>query len=203
MAGDVGPIGLLDAIPSVNMIDGLGTATQHHAIHNLAYARPQAGYNAIIMDPQPGDIGLAVVCDRDISSVKNTAAQANPGSRRRFDLADGVYLFTVVSKKTPTQYVRFVQDGDGNPNGIEVVDALGNSIKTSPDGINWLDKFSNTIVSDTNGVTINGIKFDRSQKITNISEATSQSGVTLTQHHHTQGEDSHGDTEQPTNPPTG
>lgn len=57
-----------------------------------------------------GDIGIAVVASRDISSAKATKAAAAPGSRRRFDLADSLYIGGVLND-APTQYVRFSAAG--------------------------------------------------------------------------------------------
>jgi hypothetical protein len=107
--GDLSPVGFVDVQPLVNMLDGAGTATPHGTIFNLPYTRLQGGANAIILDPEVGDIGWAAIADRDISSVKSTRAQANPGSFRRFDLADGVYIGGILNG-VPTQYVRFASD---------------------------------------------------------------------------------------------
>lgn len=69
------------------------------------------GSYGVIIDPQPGDIGVAVFASRDISNVKSTQAQAVPGSGRRFDYSDGIYLGTVLSAAAPTQYLQFNSDG--------------------------------------------------------------------------------------------
>lgn len=202
-ADEVSPVGFCDVLPIVNMLDGLGTSYKHGNVFGLCYFRMQGGPNAVIMDPKKGDIGIAVISDRDISTVKKTKKQANPGSRRRFALSDGIYLGGVLNG-TPTQYVRFLTDPDsGDGIGVELVDALGNFIKTSDTGINVTDKNSNTIVTDTDGITINGVLFDRDQNITKVQEITNVDGHTLTQHTHTQGADSHGDTEVATNTPVG
>lgn len=175
----VGPVGFCDVLPIVNMLDGLGTAYKHSNVFGLCYFRLQGGPNAVIMDPKIGDIGIAVISDRDISTVKKTKKQGNPGSRRRFSLSDGIYLGGVLNG-APTQYVRFLTDPDtGAGNGVEVVDALGNSIKTSTAGINWTDKNSNTIVSNSDGITINGILFDQSQNVSGMQDLTADGGVSL------------------------
>ena len=57
-----------------------------------------------LIDPTQGDIGLAIFADRDISSVRANRAQANPGSYRRFDMADGVYIGGILNGM-PTQTV--------------------------------------------------------------------------------------------------
>ncbi len=170
---EVGLIGFVDALPLVNLVDGTFNSFPHGTLHNLSYARVSGGPNAIICDPQVGDIGVAVIADRDISVVKKTKKQAAPGSGRRFALADGVYLFPVLSKTAPTQYVRFVVDQDGVGQGLEAVDALGNSIKTSTTGMTLTDKNSNTIVMDTDGIKINGVLFDRSQNVSAVKQFTS------------------------------
>ena len=109
--GALAPIGQLDATPLVNMIDGANNASAHGPVRSLCYFRLQAGKKAVIMDPKAGDIGLAVICDRDIQAVKTNLKASQPASRRRFDLADGVYLGTVLSKDTPTSYLQFADDG--------------------------------------------------------------------------------------------
>lgn len=109
-AGGVAPVGFVDAVPLVNQINGVGQATPHATIFNLPYTRLQGGENAVIIDPQIGDIGWAAIADRDISAVKSTKDTANPGSFRRFDLADGVYIGGVLNG-TPTQYLQFSSAG--------------------------------------------------------------------------------------------
>ena len=109
-AGGISPVGFVDVLPLVNQIDGNGNATPHGIIHHLPYVRIQGGTNAVILDPIVGDIGIAVFADRDISSVKATKAQANPGSRRQNDMADGVY-FGGILNAVPKQYVAFAAGG--------------------------------------------------------------------------------------------
>lgn len=104
--GGVSAVGFVDVMPLVNQVDGLGNSTQQGIVFGLPYFRLQGGTNAVIMDPQVGDIGLAVVADRDISAVKATKAQANPGSKRQMDLADGVYVGGILNG-VPEQYIRF------------------------------------------------------------------------------------------------
>ena len=78
----------------------------------MPYHRPQNGTNGIIMDPKAGDIGVIVCASRDISSVKANKGDASaPGSFRRHDLADALYVGTVIAKDAPEQYVQFTDDG--------------------------------------------------------------------------------------------
>lgn len=109
-AGDLSPVGFVDVQPLVNQLDGFDNAVDHGVIHNLPYSRLQGGTDAVILDPKVGDIGMAGFCDRDISSVKVSKAQANPGSKRKFDMADGLYIGGFLNG-TPQQYVRFFSGG--------------------------------------------------------------------------------------------
>lgn len=108
--GGVALSGTVDVQPLVNQLDGQGNAVPHGVVNDLPYMRAQGGANAIILDPQPGDIGIAIFCDRDCSSVVAARDVANPGSLRRSDMADGVYLGGLLNG-APTQYVMFGQTG--------------------------------------------------------------------------------------------
>lgn len=109
-SGGVSPVGFVDVQPLVNQVDGNGNATPHGVLHHLPYFRLQGGADAVILDPKAGDIGFAVFACRDISSVKATRAQANPGSNRSFDMADGVYIGGILNG-TPAQYLQFTAEG--------------------------------------------------------------------------------------------
>lgn len=111
-SGEGKSVGFVSAQPMVHQIDGAGTTQPHGNIPSLAYFRLQGGANAVIIDPVVGDIGVAVFCDRDISVVRKTQAPAQPGSFRRFDWADGVYLGGLLNA-IPTQYVEFLPGSDG------------------------------------------------------------------------------------------
>jgi hypothetical protein len=108
--GGVSPVGFVDILPLVNQIDGAGNAMRHDVIYKCPYLRVQGGTNAVILDPVVGDIGIAVFSDRDISSVIANKGQANPGSQRRFDMSDALYVGGVLNG-TPTQYVQFSSAG--------------------------------------------------------------------------------------------
>jgi hypothetical protein len=106
--------GTVDVTPLVNQLLGDGSTMAHTVIHGLPYFRVQGGVNAVICDPHVGDVGFCVFADRDISGVKKARKAADAGSRRRFDMADGLY-FGAWSATAPTSYV-LVDD-----NGIEVM----------------------------------------------------------------------------------
>lgn len=107
--GEVGPIGRVSVLPLVDMVDGVGQTVKHANVHNLPFVRIQGGGKAVIMDPKADDIGLVVFADRDISAAKSSKKQSPPGSSRRYNMADGIYVSSVVADK-PTCYIRFTDD---------------------------------------------------------------------------------------------
>lgn len=184
--GAVAPSGYVDVTPLVNDIDGEGNPTQHGVVHNLPYIRLQGALSAVICDPQEGDIGVAVFCDRDVSSVKKNVAlddpRSNPGSRRRNSMSDGVYVGLVLGK-TPNQYITFQQGGitvlDVNGNtvvlskaGVTINDDNGNTVVLSKSGIVLTDDNKNTVTMDSSGI----VAKDLSKNVFSMSPA----GVTAT-----------------------
>lgn len=119
--GGVAPVGFVDVLPMANQLDSSGNPTSHDTVHNIPYFRLQGGTNAIIIDPVAGDIGLAVFCNRDISTVKRTKAVANPASRRTFDWADGLYFGSFLGA-APTQDIQFNASGItiSSPNAVTI-----------------------------------------------------------------------------------
>ena len=109
-SGGVSPIGYVNVQPLVSGMDGNKNLMPHGTIYNVPYMRIQGGSNGIILDPVVGDIGIATVCDRDISTVKNAKTVSAPGSTRKNDMSDMVYLMTIIGS-APTQYVQFNSSG--------------------------------------------------------------------------------------------
>lgn len=149
--------GTVDVMPLVNQIDGQGNSTPHGVVYGIPWFRYQAGTTAIICDPVVGDVGYVVVSDRDISSVKSTGKQANPGSRRTFDLSDGVYVGGLFGK-APTNYIYLNPQG-----GFTLQDQFGNQFVSSSSG--WLLKGNlkvqgtleaTQIQTDDNGLAVTG-----------------------------------------------
>jgi hypothetical protein len=119
-------VGYVDVLPLVNQLDGDGNATKHETVFRLSYYRYQGGPFAIIADPKVDDIGKMVIADRDTSSVRATNGQANPGSRRKFDMADGTF-FGNPQGGVPTHYIAY----DGN--NINIVVPSGKKIVITGD----------------------------------------------------------------------
>jgi hypothetical protein len=117
--GGVEAVGRVNVQPLVQMIDGIQKTTDHATVNNLPYVRMVGGTSAVIIDPVVGDIGIVVSADRDVSGVKKNKKLSPPGSQRRYNISDGIFIGACLTEK-PTSYVRFV---DG-----------GKKIEISPDG---------------------------------------------------------------------
>lgn len=109
-SGGVSPVGFVDVVPMVHQVDAQGVPTVHTTIFNVPYMRMQGGANAIIIDPQVGDIGIACFASRDLSKVKNTKQPNPPGSLRGYSFSDALYVGGMLNG-TPTQFVRFSASG--------------------------------------------------------------------------------------------
>lgn len=109
-AGGVSPVGFVSVRILVDEITGNDMAIPHDDIVNVPYMRLQGGSNAVIIDPEVGDIGMACFCSRDISSVKNARKNAPPGSRRMYDFSDCMYVGGFLNA-APTQYIQFTAGG--------------------------------------------------------------------------------------------
>lgn len=117
------PVGQVDIRVLVDMVDGRGNTVQHGTINNVPYFRLQGGVNALIVDPAPGDIGMACFCSRDISAVKSAKKQAPPGSWRTHDFSDALYLGGFLNG-TPTSYIQITENGIlvHNSSGVKLGD---------------------------------------------------------------------------------
>lgn len=133
--GGVGSPPTVDVQPMVNQQDVLNNQTPHGIVYGLPCFRLQGGLGAVILDPVVGDIGDAIICDRDISGVKASRQVSPAGSHRQNSWADGCYFGSLLGG-TPTQYVQIA------PNTVNIVStgtislsAGGHSITISAAGV--------------------------------------------------------------------
>lgn len=106
----VNPVGFVSIEILVDEVTGNDMTIPHGEIANVPYVRLQGGSNAVIIDPEVGDIGMAMFCSRDISAVKNARQSAPPGSRRMYSFSDCAYMGGVLNG-APTQYIQFTAGG--------------------------------------------------------------------------------------------
>jgi len=128
-AGSPPAAGTMSVQPLVSQLDGQGFPVPHGVVNGIKYFRIQGGQWAVICDPAVGDVGYVICADRDSSLVaKNGGGQQNPGSRRKYNIADGVYVGGVLNA-VPTAYIWLKTDGT-----FQMVDGKGNMLETSSSG---------------------------------------------------------------------
>lgn len=96
--------------PMVAQVNGAGQTVAQPQITGVPFLRLQGGTNAVIIDPAIGDIGICLFASRDISAVKRTQAAAGPGSLRRHNLSDALYVGGLLNG-VPVQFISFLADG--------------------------------------------------------------------------------------------
>jgi hypothetical protein len=101
----------VDVLPLVTQISGKGEAVQPTTLYHLPYMRYHAGNAAVILDPVPGDIGLAVFATKDCSNVKpGTSEPVQPASFRGNTMANGFYVGGFLNQQ-PTTFIELSQNG--------------------------------------------------------------------------------------------
>lgn len=110
-AGDGSGALYVDATPLVCQTNADGNAIDSVSIPRLPYFRLQHGTAAIIVDPKPGDVGLAVFAQQDVSKLTGGNTPVGPGSFRCFDMSDGFYIGGFWGQ-TPTTFIRVEDTGD-------------------------------------------------------------------------------------------
>lgn len=148
-------VGFLSAIPLICSyqagVGGTKKRLEPTIIPKMPYFRLQGGLAAVVNDPQPGDIGIAIFAQQDISRLfgletsgeggdegggsdlppepgvqedDGTQQPVLPGSFRTFDMSDGVYIGGILNK-APVAWIEFKQQGEGTPaEGEEEADPL-------------------------------------------------------------------------------
>lgn len=117
----VNPVGFVDVLVLISQVTGDDMTVDNLEIPNVPYMRLQGGTNAVIIDPEVGDIGIGSFCSRDITAVKNARQAAPPGSRRAYNFSDCMYTGGFLNK-VPTQYIQFTAGGIlvHSPNQVKI-----------------------------------------------------------------------------------
>lgn len=91
--GDDAAAGYVQCLPLVMPRDPQNQSIQTVSIPKLPFFRLHAGRAAIVCDPVPGDVGLAIFAQQDCSLVKKGTNTPQPaGTFRCFDMSDGFYF---------------------------------------------------------------------------------------------------------------
>lgn len=108
--GATGPVGYLSATDLIQQVDGNNDGIANVPMEGIPYFRLQGGGNAIVMDPKPGDLGLAAFARRNISVIKQNKQEGPPPDLRTHDPSDGLYLGGLLNG-APTQWIHFLDSG--------------------------------------------------------------------------------------------
>jgi hypothetical protein len=100
-----GAAGYVSATPLVKQRGADGKSLDPVSLPQLPYFRLQCGTAAVVLDPQPGDIGLAICSQQDSSNVQaGTSSPVQAGSFRCFDMSDSFYVGGFMNQ-TPETYI--------------------------------------------------------------------------------------------------
>lgn len=109
--GHDGPPGFVNVLPLVSQIDAYNNIIESVKLFRLPYYRYQAGAAAIVVDPKPGDIGIAVYMKRDSSDISVEQTEPiKPNTFRSFDQSDGFYIGGFYNK-APSVFIELDDDG--------------------------------------------------------------------------------------------
>lgn len=103
--------GYVDVLPLIESYDGFDNAIPSQTIFQVPYSRIQGGAAALIIDPVPGDIGLAVFSQQDITNLN--AIPQKPLSKRCFSMADALYIGGFLNRQ-PSIFLELKQDNTAN-----------------------------------------------------------------------------------------
>lgn len=182
-----GPVGFVDVLPLVQQVDGEGNGVAPSTLYNVPFVRMQGGKNAVIVNPQAGDVGLAVFCQRDIAGVKTgrgASGPVNPGSYRSLDMADGVYIGGLLNA-APERYV-WVDDAGVTIEGVAQITMHGmETVITAERGVTInADVLINGSLTWTGTAQGNGQAAKFSGGLTNNGGTVQSNGIVLDTHVH-------------------
>lgn len=94
----------------INMLDAQGNPLAYPIIHDVPIIQIVGGNAGIIIEYVVNDIVAVGFSQRDISTIKSTWATGNPGSYRKFSLADAI-IIGKLSNELPTVHVKITAAG--------------------------------------------------------------------------------------------
>ena len=103
-------VGFVDIQLMIEQTNGQKKGNETAIICNVPYVRIQGGTNAVIIDPEINDLGVAIFAGRDITNFKEARRQTPPATWRKFSISDAIYIGGIRNQK-PVQYIHFRNDG--------------------------------------------------------------------------------------------
>lgn len=142
----------VSATPLIAQTDADGNLLPPVSIPKLPYFRLQHGTAAVICDPVPGDVGLAIFSQQDVSNLSGGTEPVVPGSFRCFDMSDGFYVGGFWGQ-TPNTFVHLEEAGQITITGPNVVVVNATNVQTNCETSEVNASSSATIQSPTTHVT--------------------------------------------------
>lgn len=188
LPGDEKAAGYVRALPLVMFRDPENNSIPNSVIPRLPFFRYYAGRAAIVCDPVPGDIGLAVFAQQDSSLVNAKTTEPQPaGSFRNYDMSDGFYIGGFYKGAGDTNII-FDQQGNITINApsAQTINTEAATVNCKTSTINATEKmtvnspeteFTGNVTIDQ-GLTIVG------DTVSNSGDVTA-SGISLRSHTHT------------------
>ena len=102
-------VGFVDIQLMIEQTNGQKKGNETAIICNVPYIRIQGGTNAVIIDPEINDLGVAIFASRDITNFKEARRQTPPATWRKFSISDAIYIGGIRNQK-PVQYIHFRND---------------------------------------------------------------------------------------------
>lgn len=103
-------VGFVDIQLMIEQTNGQKKGNETAIVCNVPYIRIQGGTNAVIIDPEINDLGVAIFASRDITNFKEARRQTPPATWRKFSISDAIYIGGIRNQK-PVQYIHFRNDG--------------------------------------------------------------------------------------------
>lgn len=118
-------------VPVVKNANANNEAIEESPIYGVRYFEWQYGSNGIIGTPAAGDIGMAIVCRKDISQAESGLV----ASFREYCLSDSIYVGGIFGlNPAPTQFIEFKSGGiDITTPGDITVNAKNATLKVDKD----------------------------------------------------------------------
>lgn len=181
--------------PLIAIIGKDGSVLQREIIEGLTVYQAGAGDIVMSFPVKVGDIGWIDASDRDISLFLQSYGETTPPTRRKHSFSDARFV--------PDIMTNFQIAGEDND--AVVIQTRDNSVKIALDE-NQIRIRNQSVDIRVDNSTVIGTAPDgwelNGARITPDGDVVTSSGVSLDKHPHSQGADSDGNTQVPTNPPT-
>lgn len=192
--GPDGAAGYVSATPLIAQRDADGKTLEQVSVPQMPFFRLSCGTAAIVADPQPGDVGVAVFAQSDISGLQAGKSETvAPGSFRSFDMSDGIYLGGILGQ-APTTYIHLdPENGEIHIKSPQKVTVETKAVEVKADTVQV--QAGQSVTLDTPLVTVTGRLVQTGENgggassfkggFTNTGGTITSNGITLETHTHT------------------